>query len=74
MSRLDSNLHLGRMKTWLGFGDLVLIFKVIMELNRSTLSMCGKGSSFFFENNTSNCCLLLPNFDMQNTKSMCKQK
>ena len=29
------------MKTWLGFGDLALIFKVIAVRNRSNLNVCG---------------------------------
>ena len=41
------------MKVCLGFGDLNLIFYVTVELNRSNLSVCGEGTSVFFEDNTS---------------------
>ena len=35
------------------FGDLVLIFEITMELNRSNLSVCGVDHSFFLKNNAS---------------------
>ena len=31
------------MKTWIGFGDLALIFKVTVECNRSNLSFVVEG-------------------------------
>ena len=39
--------HWGVMKTWLYFGDLVLIFKVTAEQNRSDLNICGYETSVF---------------------------
>ena len=41
------------MKTLLGFGDLVLIFKVNVELNMSSLSICGGGHLNWYDDNTS---------------------
>ena len=38
------------MKIWLGFGDLVLIFPVTLELNISNSSICGEGTCVFSEN------------------------
>ena len=46
------------MKTWLGFGDLALIFKVTAEVNRSNLNqlfarnMVRWGTTVFSESNT----------------------
>ena len=46
------------MKTWLGFGDLALIFKVTAEVNRSNLNrlfarnMVRRGTTVFSESNT----------------------
>ena len=40
VAELDPNMHgyfIGVVKTWLGFGDLFLIFKVTMKLNNWAL-------------------------------------